>query len=327
VAEDAEEVEEGGGGGAGIRPFWSGTITFGLVNVPVNLFSATRTARVPLHMVTEEGTRLERHYFCSEDGEELSWDEIVRGYEIEKGKFVVVTDDELEAIEPRKSRDIDLRVFVDRNEIDPMLFERAYYLTPSGGSNKAYRLLAEVMESTGRAGIATFVMRTKEFLIAILAEKGVLRAETLRFPDEIRTPEFIGLPEKKKAAPADVKKFEKAIQSRVKKLDLREFLDPSADEIQKLAQKKQKKHEGVIRTQPEPERDQGGAEVIDILEVLQRSLRGEKVTPATGAKRTASKKKSATKKTASKKAAPARKPAKRAAKKGSAKKAARSSKS
>jgi DNA end-binding protein Ku len=308
VADEVED-EEGGGESGGLRPFWSGTITFGLVNVPVNLFSATRSARVGLHMVTGEGTQLQRHYFCSEEDVELTWDEIVRGYEIEKGKFVVVTDDELEAIEPRKSRDIDLRVFVDRHEIDPMLFERAYYLTPAGGSNKAYRLLAEVMESSERAGIATFVMRTKEYLIAIFAEKGILRAETLRFPDEIRTPASVGLPDVKKPSETEVKKFERAIKSHTKKLDLREFLDPSEKEIAKVAQKKQKKHEGVVkRSEPETKEDRG-AEVVDILEVLRRSLEGSGKAAV----------KAPRKKAAPRKAA-ARKPAKAAAKRPAAKK-------
>ncbi|HEY0590185.1 MAG TPA: Ku protein, partial [Thermoanaerobaculia bacterium] len=107
MAEDDVQETEGGGGGA--RAFWSGTITFGLVSVPVALFAANRGRGVGLRMVTEEGTPLERRYVCPEEEKELGWDEIVRGYEIEKGKFVVVTDEELEAIEPRKTREIDLR--------------------------------------------------------------------------------------------------------------------------------------------------------------------------------------------------------------------------
>src|SRR6185436_16804809 len=115
-------------------------------------------------------------------------------YEIAKDKYVVVTDEELERLEPEKSRDIDLRHFVKAEEIAPMYFEHAYFLAPAGGSLKAYQLLAETMERKGRAGLATFVMRDKEYIVAILAENGILRAEILRFPDEIRTPKEIGLP-------------------------------------------------------------------------------------------------------------------------------------
>ncbi|HEY0787462.1 MAG TPA: Ku protein, partial [Thermoanaerobaculia bacterium] len=269
MAEDDVQETEGGGGGA--RAFWSGTITFGLVSVPVALFAANRGRGVGLRMVTEEGTPLERRYVCPEEEKELGWDEIVRGYEIEKGKFVVVTDEELEAIEPRKTREIDLRLFVDRESIDPALFERAYFLTPTAGSNKAYRLLAAVMEETGRAGIATFVMRTREYVVAILAENGILHAETLRFQDEIRSPKEIGLPKKPKSAPADVKTFEREIAKRAKKVDFAEFLDDYSERLQDLAAKKQKKKEGVVKAPAEAAEAEGG-EVIDLLEVLRKSM-------------------------------------------------------
>jgi DNA end-binding protein Ku len=263
-----EDVAESSGGS---RAFWSGTITFGLVSIPVALYSANRGGGVGLRMVTEEGTPLERRYVCPEEERELDWDEIVRGYEIEKGKFVVVTDEELEAIEPRKTREIDLRLFVERDSIDPALFERAYFLTPAAGSNKAYRLLAEVMETTGRAGIATFVMRTKEYVVAILAENGILHAETLRFRDDVRTPADLGLPKRAKAKPADVKTFEREIEKRTKKVDFAEFLDDYAERLADLAAKKQKKKENVV-TAPAAVAEPEGGEVIDLLEVLRKSM-------------------------------------------------------
>ncbi len=296
MAED-DDVEEGGGGGS--RAFWSGTITFGLVSVPVALYAANRGGGAGLRMVTEEGTPLERRYVCPAEEKELDWDEIVRGYEIEKGKFVVVTDEELEAIEPRKTREIDLRLFVDRDAIDPALFERAYFLTPTAGSNKAYRLLAAVMEETGRAGIATFVMRTKEYLVAILAERGILHAETLRFREEIRSPKEIGLPKKPKSAPAEVKKIEREIAKRTKKVDFSEFLDDYAERLAGLAAKKQKKNEGVVKV-PEEAAEGGGGEVIDLLEVLRNSMTaagaGRRAPRKAAARKTKPAKKKATRK-------------------------------
>ena len=175
-SEDEVEIEA-----SGIRSFWTGTITFGLVTIPVALYSATRARGTALRMVAPDQAPVQRRYVCSKDETPLDADDIVRGYEIEKGKYVLVTDDELEAIEPRKSREIDLRLFVDRDSIDPVYFDRGYFLVPSGGTTKAYRLLAEVMEKKQYAGIATFVMRAKEYLVAIIAENGILRAETLRF--------------------------------------------------------------------------------------------------------------------------------------------------
>ena len=267
---------------SGLRSFWTGTVTFGLVSVPVSLFPATRPRSVSLKMVDEEGTPLSRRYVCSKDGKELENDDIVRGYEVSKGKFVVVSDEELEAVEPRKSREIDLQTFVPLEEIDPMYFERAYFLTPSGGSNKAYRLLAEVMEKTGRAGIATFVMRAKEYLVAILAENGILRAETLRFQDEIRRPADVDLPKRTKPKPAAVKKYEQVIAKHARKVDFHDFLDEHAQRLEKLVAKKQKNREDVVKSDVQAEEEAQGGEVVDLLEVLSRSLGQRKPARAAG---------------------------------------------
>ncbi len=261
---------------SGLRPFWSGTITFGLVTVPVALYSALRSGGVALKMIGPDEAPVRRRYICSKDEKVLDADDIVRGYEIEKGKFVVVTDDELEAIEPRKSREIDLQIFVDRTAIDPIYYDRAYFLVPTSGTNKAYRLLAEVMEKKDQAGIATFVMRGKEYLVAIIAENGILRAETLRFEDEIRKPADIGLPKVAKSTPADVKKFETQIAKQAKKLNLNEFLDDYSERLEKLVAAKERKKEDIVKAPAETreEADAGGGEVVDLLAVLSRSLGG-----------------------------------------------------
>lgn len=254
------------------RSFWSGTITFGLVSIPVALYAANRPGGVSLRMVSPRGTPLNRRYFTSKDDRELDSDEIVRGYEIEKDRFVVVDDDELERLAPERTRDIDLRHFVKASEIDPMYFERAYYLTPAGQSNKAYRLLAQVMEETDRAGIATFVMRAKEYLVAILADNGILRAETLRFADEIRDPAAVGLPEPVKVSAAAVRKAEKAIAAAAaSKLDEKVLEDPWAQRMVALAERKRKRGEDVVEV-PEEAAVEAGAEVIDLMAVLKQSL-------------------------------------------------------
>ncbi|HYK02761.1 MAG TPA: Ku protein [Thermoanaerobaculia bacterium] len=305
MAEEDEDFDQP----SGLRPFWSGTISFGLVTVPVALYTATRPRGISLKMIGPDEAPVQRRYVCSKDGKALDADDIVRGYEIEKGKFVVVTDDELEAIEPRKSREIDLRLFVDRDEIDPIYFQRGYFLVPSGGTNKAYRLLAEVMEKKNQAGIATFVMRAKEHLVAIIAENGILRAETLRFADEIRKPGDVGLPDVPKTPPAEVKKFENQIAKHAKKLDLHELIDDYAERLEKLVAAKERKKEDIVRAPAAASRDEdeGGGEVVDLLAVLSRSL-GQS---ATGAARKPAKKASTTKKRApaKKKTASARKKA------------------
>jgi len=255
--------------GASPRPFWSGVITFGLVSIPVNLFPANRQTRVSLRMLSPEGQPLSRRYYAQATGRTLSDEQMVRGYEIEKGEYVVVTDEELERLAPERSRAIDLRRFVDANQIPPLYFERAYFLVPAEASEKAYRLLATTMERTNRAGIATFVMRGKEYLIAILAENGILRAETLRFSDEIRTPEDVGLPGNGKVAAAKVRSFEKSIQTLSNDdISLEEMKDTVADQIIELARKKRARKEDVVKTEARGKR----TEVIDIMEALKQSL-------------------------------------------------------
>jgi DNA end-binding protein Ku len=257
------------------RPIWSGTVTFGLVSVPVVLYSANRGRPVGLHMVTTEGTQLARRYFTEKGEKPLDDDDIVRGYEIDKGKYVLLEDEDLERLAPERTRDIDLKVFVDINELDPIYFERAYYMTPGDGGSKAYRLLARVMEETERAGIATFVMRAKEYLVAIIAENGVLRAETLRFADELRTAEDIGLPEAPKITAADLKKVHAQIKRLAKAhLDPTELADESAEKLIKLAEKKARKGGEVVHpAEPvEEESESESAEVIDLMERLKRSL-------------------------------------------------------
>ena len=266
--------ESDGNGEVRARAFWSGTITFGLVSVPVNLLPANRSNRTSLRMLSPQGTPLSRRYFASRDDRPLDWDDIVRGYEIEKDKFVVVEDEELEKLAPDKTRDIDLRVFVPASEIDPMYFERGYFLTPAGGSTKAYRLLARAMEESDRAGIATFVMRGKEYLVAIFAENGILRAETLRFADELRTAESIGLPQPVKPKAADVKRMMKEIDKLAKpKLAPTELTEPFAERLHKIVQKKLKAGEDVVHY--EPEADEESPEVLDLVAMLQRSLAGK----------------------------------------------------
>ncbi|MBA3564028.1 MAG: Ku protein [Gammaproteobacteria bacterium] len=259
------------------RALWSGVITFGLVSVPVDLFPANRARSVSLRMIDEEGTPLSRRYFCPEEDRPVDWDEIVRGYETEKEKYVVVTDEELDALEPEKSREIDLRRFVDLSEIDPMYFERAYFLAPASESNKAYRLLAEAMDRAGRAGIATFVMRGKEYLVALISEHKILRAETLRFHDELRSASSVGLPKLEKAEVKRVREMEQAIQKlSAKSFDRDEMSDDYAERLRKLVARKLKSGEDVVEVAEDVEDElSGGAEVIDIMEILKQRLEGQ----------------------------------------------------
>lgn len=228
-------------------------------------------------MVDEDGTPLSRRYFCPREEKMITRDEIVRGYEVEKERFVIVKDDELESLAPKKSQEIDLKRFVGLAEVDPVYFERAYFLTPDKGAIKAYRLLAKCMEENEKAGIATFVMRDKEYLVAIIAEKGILRAETLRFHDELRSPADIGLPDMEKKKAAEVRNLEKNIKKLSSETFKRkELSDRNTRRILDRVHEKLEAGEDVV-TLPEAddnEEEPGqGAEVVDLMQVLRERLR------------------------------------------------------
>ena len=253
-----------------MRPLWSGTITFGLVSVPVDMYPAIQSDRAPLRMLSPDGVPLNRRYYSEDSGKDLQDDQMIRGYEISKGEYVVVTDEELEKLSPHKSRDIDMRRFVEKEAIPPLYFERGYYLTPGAETEKAYRLLARTMEESGRVGIGTFVMRGKEYLVAITAQNGILGAQTLRFADEIRSAGDIGLPKKRKPRTAAVSKFEKLIAGHSEKqLSDRALKDEQTDRLLKLVKSKQKRGKDIVETE---ERSSDDGNVVDIMAVLKKSL-------------------------------------------------------
>jgi DNA end-binding protein Ku len=254
------------------RPFWSGTISFGLVTIPVDLYSATRSTRSSLRMLSPSGTPVARRYFDPK-GKPLDSEQLERGYELDKGEFVVVSDEELEALAPEQSRDIDLTRFVDRDSIPPLFFERAYILAPSGNSNLAYRLLASTLERTKRAGIASFVMRGKQYVVAIVAEQGLLRAETLRFAAELRTPDAVGLPEPVEPSAQKVKSLRAAIhKEHGGSPTASELADEYWKRLEALVKKKHKSGEDIVNPEPIEEEQENLAEVIDLVAVLRKSL-------------------------------------------------------
>lgn len=221
-------------------------------------------------MLGPDGQPLARKYYAEKTGKDLDADDTVRGYEIAENKFVIVTDEELERLAPEKTRDIDLKQFVPADSIPPTYFERGYFLVPAAGSQKAYKLLAETMEKSELAGIATFVMRGKEYLIAIFSDNGILRAETMRFADELRSPSDVGLPKKKAAPKATVSKFEKIITNKSKKqFSPNKLADKQTDSLLKLVKKKQSKRGNVVKVEDEMETDH---KVIDLVQVLKKSL-------------------------------------------------------
>ena len=261
---------------------WSGTITFGLVSIPVALMPANRPGGPRFRMLGPDGAPLARRWVCSEEGTPLSDDDIVRGYEVRKGKYVVVTDEELEALEPKRSRDIELQEFVSCDDIDPLYFERGYYVVPTGGSNKPYALLARIMEDTSRAAIATFVMHEREHLLALLATNGILRAELFRFADEIRTAEDVGLPEPKKAEAGRVAELRRALDRLdAKALDEELLEDEFGEGVVAAARKKRDRKRDVVEVEAAPDAEEI---TVDLMRALRAALGrrgpGRDVAPA-----------------------------------------------
>jgi DNA end-binding protein Ku len=171
------------------RSIWSGSISFGLVNVPVKLYTAVARKTVHFHQLHDaDGSRIQQKRFCAADGEEVPYENIVKGFEVSPGRYVVVEPGELESLDPKKSRLIEIEQFVDAAQIDPILYDQPYYLAPAAGAAKAYALMLEAMRDAGRVAIARVVLRQKEHLVALRATEDVLIMATLVFADEVVSP-------------------------------------------------------------------------------------------------------------------------------------------
>jgi DNA end-binding protein Ku len=173
------------------RAIWSGAISFGLVNIPVKLYSAVSRKTVRFHQIDAESGARVRQKRVGGDGEEVAYEQIVKGYEIGPDRYVTISPEELESLEPQKTRTIDIEDFVELEDIDPMFYDHPYYLAPDTGAAKAYRLLVDAMDSAGKVAIARVVLRSKEHLVAIRPRSGVLAMETMLFADEVISPDAL----------------------------------------------------------------------------------------------------------------------------------------
>jgi DNA end-binding protein Ku len=177
---------------AGTQGIWSGTISFSLVAIPVQLVKAVEPDRVSFRMLhSKDYSPLMRRMVCPKEGKIVSPDEIIRGYEIGPDKYILITDEELESVSPERSRTIEIVEFIDMDDVDPIYYNHPYYLVPAKGGEKAYRLLVEVMRRTNKAGLAKFVLGEREYLVALKSTKGALSLITLHYSEEILSDEEI----------------------------------------------------------------------------------------------------------------------------------------
>ena len=287
------------------RSIWTGAISFGLVNVPVKLYSAVSKKTVRFHQLHEaDGVRIQQKRFCPADGEEVPYDEIVKGYEISPDRYVVITPDELESLEPRKTKTIDIEDFVDLEEIDPLYYDHPYYLLPGQGAQKPYKLLVEAMRQAGKVAIARVVIRTKEQLVAIRPVGGVLAMASMNFADEVVDPDSFD------EAPGDdvetrkreIEMAQQLIDSLTTEFDPSKYEDTYRERVLELIEAKAEGQE--VTVQPVEEE---AAPVPDLMAALEASLAAAKKDKGTGGNGGAPKKKSAGKKPAAKKKAAAKK--------------------
>jgi DNA end-binding protein Ku len=177
------------------RSLWTGSLSFGLVNVPVQLVSAVRDQDVHFHQVRKDtGERVQLQRVASTDGKEVEWDDIAKGWETDDGEMIVLTDEDFDAAQPEKTRTVDIDLFVALKDIDPVYFDHPYWLLPAGdgdGPIRAYRLLVDVMGDAGQVAIGRIVLRAKEYLVALREQDGLLSLTTMHFADELRSPDDV----------------------------------------------------------------------------------------------------------------------------------------
>jgi len=253
------------------RAIWTGSVAFGLVNVPVALYSATEDKTIHFNQF-EAGTsdRIRYKRVNERTGDEVKLPDIVRGHKVAKGDYVLITDEELEAVEPGRSRTIDITDFVDITEIDPIYYQRAYYLGPQGeGATRPYALLHRAMADNGRAGIATFVMHGKQYLVAIRAQEDVLALQTMYFPDEVRDPreEIDNLPAGEQFSERELAMASQLIESVTMKWDPGNYRDTYRERVDDLIARKRRGEEIIREGEPAAE-----SNVTDLMEALRASV-------------------------------------------------------
>jgi DNA end-binding protein Ku len=258
------------------RAIWSGSISFGLVNIPVKLYSAVSRKTVSFNQIDRRtGARVKQKRVSAVDGSEVSYDDIVKGYELASGEYVTVTDEELAALDPEAGRLIDILEFVDLVDIDPLLYDSAYYLVPDEATAKPYKLLATAMEQTGKVGIARFVMRTKQYLAAVRPKDGRLLLSTMVYDDEVVRPDEIGgfdALTRVEVTDKELAMAEQLIASLAEEFEPDKHHDTHRNAVIELIERKAAGETDIVPVATAPSNDK----VIDLLAALEASVKAAK---------------------------------------------------
>lgn len=252
-----------------MRPIWKGAISFGMVTIPVKLYTATEQKDVRLRLLCKQHEApIQEKRVCTEGGEELAWEDLARGYEVSKGQFVVLEPEEIDAAKPESSTTIEIGDFVEAEEIDPVYFEKSYFLEPTEVGAKPFSLLKRALEETGRVAIARVTIRTRERLATLRGYDGTLVLETMFWPDEIRSTGALDLPEgdEAKVRPKELEMAETLVASLADRFKPDSYQDEYRHALEELIERKMRgETRNAKRRKPEPK-------VIDLMEALRASV-------------------------------------------------------
>jgi DNA end-binding protein Ku len=282
------------------RAIWKGSISFGLVNIPVGLYSAESRDEISFKLLDRK-TMSPIHYkrVAEESGKEVPWEETVRGYEFEEGKYVVLSDEDLKRAAPEATQTIDIIDFVDLEEISPLYFDKPYYLGPDKKGAKAYALLRETLRRTGKVGIARVVIRTRQYLAAVVARGDVLTLELLRYAHELRDPDELDVPHGKAGVTdREIDMAERLVEGMVSEWDPEKYKDEYRRDLMKMIEERVEAGQLESSPEPAPRPQRAASNVVDLMALLKQSVE-----------------QGGGKKTAKKPARKAARPAKRTAKK------------
>jgi DNA end-binding protein Ku len=266
-----------------MKTIWKGAISFGLVTIPVKLYTATEEKTLRFNQLHgTDGGRIKYKRVCSIDGEEVPYNEIVKGFEYEKDRYATLTDEELQALPVPTARAIEIERFVDSDQIDPLYFQRSYYLVPEGTGLKAYHLLREAMGDDGKVAVAKVAFREKEHLATLRLRDKVLVLETMFWPDEIRAPRFEELDEEVELRPQEIKMARSLIDSLTDDFEPEEFTDEYRAALEELIRKKVEGEEITFAEPSEP------SKVVDLMDALRASVEAAKASKPSNGQRAAS---------------------------------------
>jgi DNA end-binding protein Ku len=279
-----------------MRAIWKGAISFGMVTIPIKLYAATEGRDVRFRLLHRaDGAPIEEKRFCTKDRKEVAWDDLVRGYEVKKGEYVVLEPDEIDEAKPESGTTIEIGDFVSTEEIDPIYYEKSYFLEPTEVGAKAFTLMRRALEETSRVAVARVTIRTRERLATVRTYEGTLVLETMFWPDEIRSTGSLDLPDGRAAQPRskELEMAEQLVKSLSGRFNPDEYRDEYRAAIEELVERKMTGEErSAKRRKPEPR-------VIDLMEALQASVKKAKGGTSARRPRSARRTTLSTKKTAS----------------------------